>query len=108
MKSRFPLAKRAAEFSGRMHGANVSLNAVGTNDVWSPNMTGKLKTYPGEVMEKSGVFLDSNKEDAIASQNSGPSQGHVSIIFNAADGNALYSGDQLQASALQVLACIKV
>lgn len=30
------------------------------------------------------------------------------VVFNASNGNALYSGDQLQASALQVLACIKV
>lgn len=30
------------------------------------------------------------------------------VVFNASNGNALYSGDQLQASALQLLACIKV
>ena len=30
------------------------------------------------------------------------------VVFNASNGNALYSGDQLQASALQVLACIKI
>lgn len=70
-------------------------------------MTGKLKTYPGEAMEKSGVFLGSNKEDAISSQNSGPSQGHVNIIFNAADGDSIYSGNKIQVPALNVLACIK-
>ena len=70
-------------------------------------MAGKLKTYPGETIEKSGVFLDSNKEDAIAGQSSGPSQGHVNIIFDASDGNSFYSGDKLQVSALTTLACIK-
>ena len=37
-----------------------------------------------------------------------PSYELPKVVFNASDGNALYSGDLLQASALQVLACIKV
>ena len=37
-----------------------------------------------------------------------PSYELPKVVFNASNGNALYSGDLLQASALQVLACIKV
>lgn len=33
---------------------------------------------------------------------------NTAVAFNASDGNAIYSGDKLQASALQALACIKI
>ena len=81
---------------------------------FSPNIEGSLVSTGGECLlseypegieqigalycEKSGVGNTGNVYDT---------DGTWDIRFNASNGNALYSGDKLQAPALQTLCCIK-
>lgn len=52
----------------------------------------------------SGVFSE-GKSSSSATQGA---TANTAVAFNASDGNALYSGDKLQVSALSVLVCIKL
>lgn len=66
-------------------------------------MTGEFSTLHYKWQYLSGVFSQGDKDTGAVKSSSD----NKSIVFNASDGNALYSGDQLQPSALSVLCCIK-
>ena len=70
----------------------------------NPNMTGEFASMYSHWPYLSGVFSE-GKSSSRAVQGSTANTG---VAFNASDGNAIYSGDKLQASALQALACIKI
>ncbi len=54
-----------------------------------------------------GVFLSSvNPAFSYTAHSQGASG--TKVVFKASDGNSMYSGEKLQISALQVLACIKI
>ena len=72
-----------------------------------PNMAGQLRMYPGTIYQHTGVFLGSKLVNNMCAMSSGSNQGQIDILFDANNGNTLYSGDKLQVSALQVLACVK-
>lgn len=69
-----------------------------------PNITGHIYS---EMSEASGAF----KYSGESSDNGSPNEQKASsgkMNFNASWSNALYSGNDLQVSALQVLACIRI
>ncbi len=67
-------------------------------------MTGEFTTLHSHWQYLSGVFSQGEKDTGAQTA----PYDNKSIVFNASDGNALYSGDKLQVSALSVLTCIKL
>ena len=69
----------------------------------------------GEVTRKglessgssTGVFLSSGSPTFSYTAHS-PGGSGFGFVFKASDGNSIYSGEKVQTSALQTLACIKI
>ena len=68
-----------------------------------PNMDGQLRMYPGTIYQNTGVFLGSKLVNNMCALSNGSNHGQIDILFNANNGNALYSDDTIQVSALLVL-----
>lgn len=62
--------------------------------------------YPGTIYQNTGVFLGSKLVNNMCAMSNGSNQGQIDILFDANNGNTLYSGDKLQVSALQVLTSV--
>ena len=77
----------------------------------NPNIEGSVTPGAGGgarfigMGDASGVFTTGNKVTGGGGYT--VNAGKSTIVFTASNGNSLYSGDKLQASALQCLACIK-
>lgn len=69
-----------------------------------PNITGH---FYSEMSGASGAFEYSGESSNNGSPNE-PTSSSGKMNFNASLSNALYSGNDLQVSALQVLACIRI
>ena len=81
----------------------------------SPNMTGEfgLRMWgSGGILShnETGVFSDRQTatSDTMVVASSDIMRGEQYIVFDASDGNSIYSGTKVQQSALCVLACIKI
>lgn len=59
---------------------------------------------------ETGVFSDRQTatSDTMVVASSDIMRGEQYIVFDASDGNSIYSGTKVQQSALCVLACIKI
>lgn len=87
---------------------NVVTTTNTTSYVWIPNIGGQLRIYPGSIYQNTGVFLGSKGVNKMCAMSNGSNQGQIDILFDANDGNNLYSGDKFQSPALQTLCCIKL
>ena len=74
-----------------------------------PNITGSIK-YPAAVLPSNpyvdGALKTETRSATQAATGSGFMQ--ITVTLDASTENDVYSGSKLQASALQVLACIKI
>ena len=93
------------DINGRVLQATTSVSQVGVLlEASLPNMHGEFTTLHSHWQYLSGVFSQGDKDTGAQTA----PYDNKSIVFNASDGNAIYSGDTLQAPALSVLACIKL
>ena len=82
--------------------------------MFGPNMTGEfgLRMWgSGGILSHNemGVFSDRQTatNDTMVVASSEIFRGEQYIVFDASDGNGIYSGTKVQPSALNVLACIR-
>ena len=73
-------------------------------------MSGRITSVRGWThnIRLEGVFTSSYIRDGVLNEVSGTEDDAMDIAFSASDGNAIYSGNNVQSPALQVLACIRI
>ena len=78
-----------------------------SSNVWSPNTTGRF--YASSQVYVSGVFKKSTGSDNQRILNSNQSDvSNTTFDFSLNNDQAVYKGNKVQPSALQVLACIRI
>lgn len=74
-----------------------------------PNIAGKTRyaAWLDDAVTTGPFSADPDQQRLYPMYNSSSTY-YTGLIFDAYDANSIYSGEKLQASALTVLACIKV
>lgn len=95
-----------------MHGANVSLNTVGTSNVWSPNIVGEIVMHSVsnaallyDDAEVSGAFTKTGTSN-VAPNGASVDGKHLGLDASLCSDEYTENG-ALQVPALQALCCIK-